>query len=132
MCKTSKAIIAKQKAINAQIAKLQGEAQKLKAKHVLVKKVESGEHPSPAQAALIKSQPFSYGVHFLRAKVLKKVKSPGAVMVSTRLFTTKKEAHQHGKRFSKIHGHKDYSVVLVNKRANAWVNWKTGKTNPVI
>jgi hypothetical protein len=132
VCKTSKAIIAKQSAINAQIKKLQAESARLNQKHAAVKKVESGEHPSPAQAALIKSQPFSYGVHFLRAKVLKKVKSPGAVMVSTRLFTTKKEAHQHGKRFSKIHGHKDYSVVLVNKRANAWVNWKTGKTNPVI
>lgn len=113
------------KQIEAKIASLQRELTQ-------VKDVESGDSPSPAQAALIKSQPYSYGVHFERKKVLRKVKSPGAICVSVRRFTSRKEADQHGRRFAKKHGHKGYDVVRTNKRANAWVNWKTGKTNPVL
>ncbi len=94
--------------------------------------IESGDKPSFEQARLIKSQPYSFGVHFERKKVLRKVKSPGAVCRSVRRFTSKKEAIHHGKRFTKIHKHKGFTVIKVNKRANAWVNWLTGKTNPVL
>lgn len=113
------------KQIKAKIAELQRSL-------VEVAEVESGDRPSPEQARLIKSQLFSYGVHFERRKVLRKVKSPGAICVSVRRFTSRKEADQHGKRFSKKHGHRGYDVVRTSKRANAWVNWKTGKTNPVL
>ncbi len=110
-------------------------SEKLKAnslKLVGLQEIESGERPTPSVAKLIKTQPFSYGVHFERRKVLKKVASPGAICVSVRRFTSRKEADQHGKRFAKKHSHRGYDVVRVNKRANAWINWETGKTNPAI
>jgi len=98
----------------------------------VIEEVETGDRPSPAQAKLIASQAFSYGVHFERAKVLRKVRSPGAICVSQRRFSSRKEAEQHGKRFARLHRHKGFDVVRVNKRANAWINWKTGKTNPTL
>ncbi len=94
--------------------------------------VIEGDVPSDEQQKKIKSQKFSFGVIFERRKVLKKVRSPGALCKSVRRFTSKKEAVHHGKRFSKIHKHKGFALVRVNKRANAWVNWLTGKTNPAI
>jgi hypothetical protein len=98
----------------------------------VIEEVETGDRPSPAQAKLIATQKFSYGVHFERRKELVKVKSPGYICVSSRRFTSSKEATQHGKRFMRIHRHKGFDVVRVNKRANAWINWKTGKTNPTL
>lgn len=97
-----------------------------------LEEVESGDKPDAGQAARIKSQKFSYTVHFERRKNLLKVRSPGAVCVSERRFTSAKEATHHAKRFAKLHKHKSFTVVMVNKRANAWINWTTGKTNPVI
>lgn len=96
----------------------------------VIEEVETGDRPSPAQQKLIAAQAFSYGVHFERRKSLKEVRSPGAICVSQRRFSSRKEAEQHGKRFAKKHHHKGFDVVRVNKRANAWINWKTGKTNP--
>jgi len=113
------------KQIKAEIAKLQSQLQS-------AEKVETGEHPSPSQKKLIDSQDFSYGVHFLRRKALKKGKSPGSVCVSQRRFSSLKEAKQHGVRFTKKHKHQSFAVTIVSKRANAWINWKTGKTNPVL
>lgn len=94
--------------------------------------VDRGDIPSPEQQARIDEQQFSFGVHFERRKAIKKGKSPGVICVSTRYFSSRKEAEHHGKRFTKIHNHVGFDVVRVNKKANAWVNWKTGKTNPAI
>lgn len=92
----------------------------------------SGDKPDREQAARIKSQRHSFGVVFNRRKALKKVKQKGLVRTSARRFTSRKEATHHAKRFVKIHKHKGFKVVWVAKRANAWINWITGKTNPVI
>jgi len=86
--------------------------------------VESGDRPSPEIAAAIRSQKFSYTVEFVRRN--------GTTKGSQRRFSSSKEAGQHGRRFAKKHRHSDYHVVKVAKRANAWINWTTGKTNPVI
>lgn len=97
-----------------------------------IDEVIEGDKPDDAQAARIKSQRYSYGVHFVRRKALRRVRSPSAVCKSLRRFTTPKEAAQHGKRFTRINRHKGFKVVKVSMRANAWINWVTGKTNPVI
>ncbi len=94
--------------------------------------VHAGDKPVPAIARKINNQKFSFGVKFTRKKVLRKVKNPGLTFTSQRRFATKAEASTHGRRFQKKHGHKSFEVVRVNKRANAWVNPRTGKTNPVI
>lgn len=94
-----------------------------------IEEVESGDKPSSQQAALIRSQPFSFGVSFLRRKAKKGVAS----FVSNRRFSSAQEAEQHGKRFTKKHKHESFLVVYItNKRANAWINWTTGKTNPAV
>lgn len=99
-----------------------------------VTQVESGDKPAPAIAALIKSQKFSFSVVFVRRKELTKTKRTpkGLSFTSVRRFSTQKEATQHGRRFAKKHNHKSFHVIEVSKKANAWINWKTGKTNPVI
>lgn len=96
-------------------------------------KVATGEVPAPAIAKLIKSQAFSFSVTFVRRKALKKAKNgkKGLSFTSDRRFATKKEADQHGKRFSKKHRHESYHAIKVSKKANSWINWETGKTNPV-
>lgn len=119
-----KALEAKDKELRKQIGEVQAQLAHLD-------DVEEGDKPDAGQASRIKSQKFSFTVHFERSKSLKKVRSPGAVCVSERRFTTSKEAAHHAKRFAKQHKHKDFTVVMVNKRANAWINWTTGKTNPV-
>ncbi len=95
--------------------------------------VDKGDVPSPAIATAIKSQNYSFGVLFTRRKALSKPKNKkkGLTFVSDRRFSSPKEAKQHGKRFAAKHKHKSYAVVLIQKKANAWINWKTGKTNPV-
>lgn len=115
--------------LKAQRAKLQAELRGLDRKIKEHDEVDSGDRPAPAIAALIKSQGFSFGVAFIRRKANRRGE---AVKVSTRRFSSVKEANQHGKRFTRKHGHKDFLVTYVQARANAWVNWKTGKTNPVI
>lgn len=81
----------------------------------------------------------SFGVKFTRRKYIKQIKgpkgwvdSPGNFRVSERRFATSKEANHHGKRFVEIEGHKSYSVFRSKDKVNAYVNWKTGKTNPLI
>lgn len=118
--------------IRAQLKKLDDQMGKLQDQLDHAEQVEAGDKPSPAQAALIKSQAYSYGVTFIRRKALKKVRQKGELRTSDRRFSSRKEAEHHAKRFQKIHKHKDYSVCVVDKRANAWVNWKTGKTNPAL
>lgn len=93
--------------------------------------VESGDKPSPKIARLIKHQSFSYRVSFERRKALRRVRSPGSVCVSQRRFSSTKEANQHGKRFAKKHRHAAFWVERISRKANAWINWTTGKTNPV-
>lgn len=95
--------------------------------------------PSHNQQKRIDNQRYAYGVKFVRAKKLAKIKGvtgweskPGLVRVSERLFGTRDESLTHARRFVKIYSHKSYKVMKVNKRPNAWVNEKTGKTNPVI
>ena len=95
--------------------------------------------PTDAQQKRIDSQKFSWGIVFVRAKRISKIKAvggweskPGATRTSDRRFGTRDEALIHAKRFTKIEGHKSYSVHRVAKRVNAWVNLATGKTNPVI
>jgi hypothetical protein len=93
--------------------------------------MKSGDVPMPDQAKAMK-KPVSYGVHFTRNRVLRQVRSPGLVCKSVRRFSSMKEAVQHGKRFMKKHNHASYKIVKVAKRPNAWINWRTGKTNPVL
>ncbi len=104
--------------------KLEAEIKTINAAIAKIDEVESGNVPAPEIAALIAKQKFSYGVEFVRKN--------GKVVVSQRRFSSSKEAKQHGTRFTAKHAHKDFAVVRINKRANAWINWKTGKTNPVI
>ncbi len=98
-----------------------------------LEEVDTGDVPSAAIAKLIKSQSFSFSVIFVRRKALTKPKNgkKGLSFTSDRRFATAKEANQHGRRFAKKHGHESYHAVKVSKKANSWINWKTGKTNPV-
>jgi hypothetical protein len=95
--------------------------------------------PTPAQQDKIDNQQFSFGIRFIRAKALTEVKgpggwvpSPGLTVVSERTFGTKSEATNHAKRFRDIEGHYGFEIIEVDSPPNAWVNEKTGKTNPVI
>lgn len=90
--------------------------------------VETGEIPSPEQAKRMKAQVFSYSVTFVRRKARK----GKTVLHSVRRFSSRKEAEHHGKRFTKKHNHSEFSVCIMQQKANAWVNWKTGKTNPAL
>lgn len=85
----------------------------------------------------------SFGVLFVRGKSITKIRNPNGklvearnagepVVVSVRRFASVNEAAHHGKRFKKIEGHKSFHVIFVNAKPNAWVNEKTGKTNPLI
>ncbi len=85
----------------------------------------------------------SFGIRFTRSKPIDsavgkdgnwvKARSPGKVkFVSARRFGSVKEAITHGKRFKRIEGHAAYEVVVLKLSPNAWVNFKTGKTNPLI
>lgn len=125
-------IVQYEKALKSKIKTTERTLAGLREELAAVGEVKSGDRPNCEQAKLMKSQRFSFTVHFERNKVLRKVRSPGAVCKSLRRFTSRKEAIQHGKRFSRIHRHKGYEVVRVAKRANAWINWRTGKTNPVL
>lgn len=51
---------------------------------------------------------------------------------SPRRFATRREALHHGVRFTQIENHLGFYVTRSDQRPNAKVNWKTGKTNPVI
>ena len=125
-------IVKQERALKAKYRALEKELQNVERQLDELEDVKSGDRPSPEQAKLIKSQPYSFTVHFERSKVLRKVRSPGSVCKSLRRFGTRKEAEQHGKRFTKLHRHKGYKVLKVSQRANAWINWRTGKTNPVL
>lgn len=124
-CKIDKKI----QGLLAQVASLR----ERKAKNSSTAKVKSGEIPAPAIAALIKSQNFSFAVVFVRSKEPTKPKNKrlGLSFTSDRRFATLKEANQHGYRFKSKHRHAGYHTIKVAKRANSWVNWATGKTNPV-
>jgi hypothetical protein len=99
--------------------------------------------PTPAQAKALRSRKTSFAVIFERRKAitqakgkdgaLVKARAPGKLTVtSLRRFGSESEAKRHGKRFTKIEDHKGFSVKLVKLRPNAWVNARTGKTNPMI
>lgn len=90
--------------------------------------IESGDRPSPEQAKRIATQDHSYGVTFVRRQARK----GKLVLTSKRRFSSKKEAEQHGRRFQKKHRHQEFSVCIQHAKANAWINWKTGKTNPAL
>jgi hypothetical protein len=107
-----------------------------------VKKAAKGT-PTPSQARALRTRTTSFGVRFTRANSITRAhnskgewvdaRSPGKLtFLSVRRFCTEKEAQRHGRRFAKKHGHQKFEVVALKKRPNAWVNWKTGKTNPVI
>lgn len=85
----------------------------------------------------------SFGVVFERRKAITQVhnkagewvkaRSPGKMEVtSERRFGSEKEAKIHGRRFTRIEGHRGFEVVVLKLKPNAWINWKTGKTNPLI
>jgi len=85
----------------------------------------------------------SFGVLFVRGRTINKVQDAKGnwvmsrypdqpVVLSVRRFGSEQEAKLHGRRFRKLEGHKDFFVVLQNAKPNAWVNLKTGKTNPLI
>lgn len=96
-----------------------------------------------AQADALRRRKTSFGVVFVRSRPIRKVKdrdgklvlarNSGEVVVpSQRLFATDKEASHHGKRFVRLEGHRSFFVTFVRKSPNAWVNFKSGKTNPLI
>lgn len=118
-------LLKKEKALKSELKRIQSEL-------AHIAEVKSGDRPAPEIERLIKSQSFSYGVRFTRSKALKRSPRPGIAFTSVRRFATRKEAEQHAKRFARKHGHKKAEIMRVNKRANAWVNWLTGKTNPVL
>lgn len=122
----------RQASVRAQLKALEKQQSALSRELDALDEEHAGDRPSPEQARLIKTQSFSFTVHFERAKSLRKVRSPGMVCRSLRRFGSRKEAEQHGKRFTKLHRHQGFQVVKVYQRANAWVNWRTGKTNPVL
>lgn len=122
--KQKKALEAQEKALRKQIGDVQAQL-------AHCEDVAEGDKPDSGQASRIKSQKFSFTIIFERRKALKKVAQKGTQRISERRFTTTKEATHHAKRFAKLHKHKSFNVVMVNKRANAWINWTTGKTNPV-
>ena len=85
----------------------------------------------------------SFGVLFVRSKPINKAKgsngkmtearNPGQhVVLSVRRFGSSEEANIHGRRFKRIEGHHAFYVVILKSKPNAWVNLKTGKTNPLI
>lgn len=51
---------------------------------------------------------------------------------SGRRFRTRDEARMHGTRFVKLKGHIGFKLEKVKEPVNAWVNKKTGLTNPAI
>jgi hypothetical protein len=100
-------------------------------------------YKTPAQAKALKSRKTSFGIIFTRSKTIEEVfhndgsyskaRFAGKLKVpSLRRFISKEEATAHAKRFKRIEKHKSFEIVLVKKAPNAWVNVKTGKTNPVI
>lgn len=124
--------IAKQEALlRAKVKTLEKQLHGVRSQLEDVAMVKSGDKPSPDQSKRMKIAK-SFGVYFERRKALKKVRSPGLVCKSLRRFGSRKEALQHGKRFTRIHKHKGFKIVVLNQRPNAWINWRTGKTNPVL
>ena len=99
--------------------------------------------PPAAIAKALRTRKTSFGVRFERRKAITTIKNsdgervkarnPGKdYVVSARRFCTESEAKRHGKRFMRIEGHKAFSVIALKQKPNAWVNPRTGKTNPVI
>lgn len=119
--------------LKAQEAKLRKQLAGVQKEIANVALVATGDVPAPAIAKLIKSQSFSYSVVFVRRKALNKPKNKkkGLSFTSDRRFATLKEAAQHGRRFAKKHKHESFHAIKVGKKANSWINWATGKTNPV-
>ncbi len=118
----------------AKIVSLRKQLQAAEKELQVCAQVEQGDVPAPAIASAIKSQRFSFGVLFKRRKALNKPKNrkKGITFTSDRRFSSAKEANQHGRRFTVKHRHSGYQVVFFqSKKANAWINWKTGRTNPV-
>jgi len=100
------------------------------------KKVKKGPRPTPKQVRAMRRLT-SFGVMFERRKPItetrqgKKVRYPGKkIITSVRRFGSENEANRHGKRFMRIEKHVAYKVILVRKSPNAWVNLRSGKTNP--
>jgi hypothetical protein len=124
-------IARQESALKKRLVVLRKEMGKVEGELVQLQQVKSGDKPSPDQAKRMKVAR-SFGVHFQRRKALRKVKSPGEVCKSVRRFGTREEANQHGKRFTRIHKHKGFKVIVLSQRPNAWINWRTGKTNPVL
>ena len=96
-----------------------------------------------SQRDRLRRQTYSFGVLFVRNKGIAKVKNShgewvaaraagSLVVTSPRLFGTLAEAKHHGKRFARIENHKEFHVIFTEKKPNAFVNFKTGKTNPLI
>lgn len=90
------------------------------------------------QAWALLRQKFSFSVKFTRNPKIKEVlDSQGSWVpatkqfVSGRRFGTSGEATKHGRRFAKLEGHKSFRIVKVSDKPNAFVNTKTGRTNPI-
>lgn len=99
--------------------------------------------PTAAQARALRSQKTSFGILFVRTTPIETVRDrhgewvaarkPGKHgVLSVRRFATDKEAVRHARRFTRLHGHETFAVVALKQRPNAWVNARTGKTNPLI
>lgn len=126
---TKSQLAAQRRTLDRQLQAIEKQLAALERQEDALASVESGESPSPEQAKRIAAQAHSYGVTFVRRKANKRGE---LVKHSARRFSSRKEAEQHGKRFATKHRHAEFSICIVQKKANAWVNWKTGKTNPVL
>lgn len=97
--------------------------------------------PTASQRAAFRRNS-SFGVLFVRSAPIQEVVTNSGwkaarnagkhVTLSVRRFGSAKEASTHGKRFKRLEGHAAFYVVLQDSTPNAWVNLKTGKTNPLI
>ena len=89
---------------------------------------------SVAQQRVLHNQKWSIEVYFVRPGDLR---PDGSVAAnnrnpSSRRFGSQEEATHHALRFVAKENHAGFYTVKSHQRPNAWVNWKTGLTNPVI
>lgn len=96
-------------------------------------KFKGEDKPSAAQASRLRNSRTSFAVNYVRTKDL----ANGAVTAnkrnpSVRRFGTAEEAQHHALRFVEKQGHLGFYITSAKARPNAWVNEKTGLTNPEI
>ena len=89
--------------------------------------------PEVAVVNPIPDQAYSFAVNYVRKDQVKDgVVAANPRNPSVRRFATEKDARNHALRFVKEQGHRGYWLSRTNDRPNAWINPKTGLTNPAL